>query len=279
MLTSYTYIIVLITNCVWKGSFAAANLKASLATSSDTPAGDKTKFITVLSAGKAYVKGYEVQKSSETFVTIDKARTTIDSGALAVPFEIGNYFTVSNAFGQPEFGTGDTADINPFGACELRDTAKVHPEGENGTVIGRARVRFYDATDVTIDNSSKLHTSASKYRLHLFDVRMYTKLTVAASPSYALTVGQRIKGSVSGAKGIVAVTLANGGTELMVHDVEGEFSTSDTIRLEQATTGGKAVSAVRNYSTDRVRQVSQASKDSNAAVFAADTVTTDNQFV
>jgi len=256
-----------------------SKLNNGVYTSTDTPAGDKTKFITVLSAGKAYVKGYEVQKSSETFVTIDKARTTIDSGALAVPFEIGNYFTVKNAFGQPEFGTGDTADINPFGACELRDTAKVHPEGENGTVIGRARVRFYDATDVTIDNSSKLHTSDSQYRLHLFDVRMYTKLTVAASPSYALAVGQRIKGSVSGAKGIVAVTLAHGGTELMVHDVEGEFSTSDTIRLEQATTGGKAVSAVRNYSTDRVRQVSQASKDSNAAVFAADTVTTDNQFV
>ena len=253
-----------------------SKLNNGVYTSTDTPAGDKTKFITVLSAGKAYVKGYEVQKSSESFVTVDKARTTIDSGALAVPFEIGNYFTVSNAFGQPEFGTGDTADINPFGACDLRDTVKDHPEGENGTVIGRARVRFYDATSVTA--SSGIHTSASQYRLHLFDVRMFTKLTVA-SANYALTAGQRIKGSVSGAKGIVAVTLAASGTILMVHDVEGEFSTADTIRLEQATTGGKSVSAVRNYSTDRVRQVSQASKDSNAAVFAADTVTTDNQFI
>ena len=253
-----------------------SNLNNGVYLSTDTPAGDKTKFITVLSAGKAYVKGYEVEKASETFVTVDKARTTIDSGALAVPFEIGNYYTVTNTFGQPEFGTGDTSDITPFGTCELRDTAKANPEGENGTVIGRARVRFYDATDVTV--SSGIHTSASQYRLHLFDVRMYTKLTVA-STNYALTAGQRIKGSVSGAKGIVAVTLAASGTTLMVHDVEGEFSTADTIRLEQATTGGKAVSAVRNYSTDRVRQVSQASADSNAAVFAADTVTTDNQFV
>lgn len=253
-----------------------SKLNNGVYTSTDTPAGDKTKFITVLSAGKAYVKGFEVQKSSESFLTVDKARTTIDSGALAVPFEIGNYYTVTNAFGQPEFGTGDTSDIRPFGACLLRDTAKANPEGGDGAVIGRARVRFYDATDVTV--SSGIHTSASKYRLHLFDIRMYTKLTVA-SDSYALTAGQRIKGSVSGAKGIVAVTLAHNGTTLLVHDVEGEFSTADTIRLEQATTGGKAVSAVRNYSTDRVRQVYQASIDSNAAVFAADTVTTDNQFV
>ena len=253
-----------------------SKLNNGIYTSTDTPAGDKTKFVTVLSAGKAYVKGYEVQKSSETFVTVDKARTTIDSGALAVPFEIGNYFTVTNAFGQPEFGTGDTSDIRPFGACELRDTVKDNVEGENGTVIGRARVRFYDATDVTV--SSGVHTSASQYRLHLFDIRMYTKLTVA-NTNYRLSAGQRIKGSVSGAKGILATATAANATTLFVHDVEGEFSTSDTIRLEQATTGGKAVTAVRNYSTDRVRQISQASIDSNAAVFAANTITTDNQFV
>ena len=253
-----------------------SKLNNGIYTSTDTPAGDKTKFVTVLSAGKAYVKGYEVQKSSETFVTVDKARTSIDSGALAVPFEIGNYFTVTSAFGQPEFGTGDTSDIRPFGACELRDTVKDNVEGENGTVIGRARVRFYDATDVTV--SSGVHTSASQYRLHLFDIRMYTKLTVA-NTNYRLSAGQRIKGSVSGAKGILATATAANATILFVHDVEGEFSTSDTIRLEQATTGGKAVTAVRNYSTDRVRQISQASIDSNAAVFAANTITTDNQFV
>ena len=253
-----------------------SKLNNGIYTSTDTPAGDKTKFVTVLSAGKAYVKGYEVQKSSETFVTVDKARTSIDSGALAVPFEIGNYFTVTSAFGQPEFGTGDTSDIRPFGACELRDTVKDNVEGENGTVIGRARVRFYDATDVTV--SSGVHTSASQYRLHLFDIRMYTKLTVA-NTNYRLSAGQRIKGSVSGAKGILATATAANATTLFVHDVEGEFSTSDTIRLEQATTGGKAVTAVRNYSTDRVRQISQASIDSNAAVFAANTITTDNQFV
>ena len=97
---------------------------------------------------------------------------------------------------------------------------------------------------------------------------MYTKLTVA-NTNYRLSAGQRIKGSVSGAKGILATATAANATILFVHDVEGEFSTSDTIRLEQATTGGKAVTAVRNYSTDRVRQISQASIDSNAAVFAA----------
>ena len=246
-----------------------------LSSNTVTP-GDSSKFVSILSSGKAYVKGYEVDKSSESFIEIDKSRTKQDAGAQAVPFEIGNYYTVTNAFGQPEFGTGDTSDIRPFGACQLRDTAKVHPEGGDGDLIGRARVRFYDATDVTV--ASGIHTAASQYRLHLFDVRMYTKLTVSAD-NYNLTEGQRIKGSNSGAKGTLASSTAANATTLLLIDVEGTFSTQDTIMLEQATSGAKTVSAVRSYSSDDVRQVYQASIDANAAVFAADTVTTDNQFV
>ena len=238
--------------------------------------GDESKFVSVVSSGKAYVKGFEVDKASETFIEIDKARTKQDAGAQASPFEIGNYYTVTNAFGQPEFGTGDTGDIRPFGACLLRDTAKANPEGGDGAVIGRARVRFYDAVDVTV--SSGIHTAASQYRLHLFDVRMYTKLTTA-NTAYALTAGQRVKGTVSGAKGTVAVSSASGATTVYLMDVEGSFSTQDTLRLEHATASGKAISAIREYSTDDVRQTYQASIDANAAVFAADTVLTDNQFV
>jgi len=245
--------------------------------------GDSSKFVSILSSGKAYVKGFEVDKASENFIEIDKSRTKQDAGAQAVPFEIGNYYTVTNAFGQPEFGTGDTSDIRPFGAAILRDTAKANPEGGDGTAIGRARVRFYDATSVTV--SSGIHTSASQYRLHLFDIRMYTKLTTQASlTAYELTAGQRIVGQTSGAKGIVAESVASG-TTLMVFDVEGTFSPNEYIRAEwdtsTSTTANRlhATTPVRSYSSDDVRQVYQASIDTNAAVFAADTVTTDNQFV
>jgi len=237
--------------------------------------GDKTKMVSVVSPGKAYVKGFEVDKQSQSLITLNKARTTQDAGALAVPFEIGNYYNVDNVFGQPEFGLGDSA-ITPFGIVGLRDTAKANVEGGDGTEIGTARVRFYNC--ITPALSSEAHTTSSLFRIHLFDIRMYTKLTTAAT-NYALTAGQKIKGSVSGATGTVAVTSAAGATTIMLLDVEGSFSTSDTIRLEHATTGGKAVSAVRTYSTDRVRQVYQTSRTSGSAVFAANTVTTDNQFV
>ena len=237
--------------------------------------GDKSKIVASLSPGKGYVKGYEVNKQSQTLLTLNKARTTKDSGALAVPFEIGNYYNLDNVFGQPEFGTGVSA-ITPFGSVSLRDTAKANVEGADGDEIGQARVRFFNC--ITPTTSSGTHTTASLFRIHLFDIRMYTKLTTA-STNYALTAGQRVKGTVSGAKGTVAVSSAAGATSVFVMDVEGVFSTSDTLRLEHATSGGKAISAVRTYSTDRVRQVYQTSRTSGAAVFAANTITTDNQFV
>ena len=237
--------------------------------------GDKTKLVSVVSAGKGYVKGFEVEKNTETFVTLDKARTKVDSGALAVPFDIGNFFNVNSVFGQPEFGTGSSA-INAYGAISLRDTAKANVEGGDGTEIGQARVRFFNC--VTPVTASGLHTTASLFKIHLFDVRMYTELTVA-STSHAYTAGQRIKGTVSGAKGTIAVSSAHGATTVFVMDIEGTFSTADKIRLEHETADGKQVSAVVSYSSDRVRQVYQSPRTSGSAVFAANTILTDNQFV
>jgi hypothetical protein len=252
-----------------------------LSTNTVTP-GDKTKFVGVISPGKAYVKGFEIDKPSENLVTISKARTTEDAGALAVPFEIGNYYNVINAYSQPDFGTGDS-DITAFGPVELTDTVTSTPKDKAGTTIGRARVRYFNCVTPTV--GSGVHTAASVHRIYLFDVRMYTKLTVA-STSYALTAGQRVKGSSSGAKGTIAEDVGASGTTAMLIDVEGTFTTSDTLRLEKDTSGGKAVSAVKSYSTDRVRQIYQTysatagagSKVSGAANFTCDPVTTDNQF-
>ena len=245
-----------------------------LSSNTATP-GDFDKMVGILSPGKGYVKGYEIDKPSQSIVEIDKARTSIDAGALAVPFEIGNYYNVTNIHGQPEWGN-QSASIAPYGFIDLYDTANSTDGTANGTKIGLARCRFFNYTSGT--HGSNIHSGLATnfFKLHLFDVRMYTKLTVG-NDDYRMTAGQRVKGSVSGAKGILAVDSAAAATVLYLVDVEGSFSTSDTIRLEQATSGGKAVSAIKNYSSDDVRQTFQATRGTGAN-FTADTVLTDNQF-
>ena len=246
--------------------------------SNTTTPGDDDKMVGIMTPGKAYVKGYEIDKPSQSLVEIPKSRTSEDAGALAVPFEIGNYYNVTNIHGQPEWGN-QSGSIAPYGFISLYDTANSTDGQPNGTKIGHARCRYFSYT--TGQASSNIHsgTTDNFFKLHLFDVRMRTALTVA-STNYALTAGQRVKGSVSNAKGIVGADVGASDTTIYLIDVEGTFSTADTIRLEQATSGGKAVSVVKEYSTDDVRQVFQECRSSSGtADFTADTVLTDNQFM
>ena len=254
------------------------NINNGVHLSTDTIPGDSTKMVGVISPGKGYVKGFEIDKPSQTLIDINKARTTQDAGAIAVPFEIGNYYNLNNCHGQPEFGTGNST-IAPFGVIDLYDTKISSAGSASGTKIGSARVRYFNFQSGTAASGLHSASATNYFRIHLFDIRIFTKLTTA-NTAYALTAGQRIKGSASGAKGTVAVSSANSATTVYLMDVEGTFSTSDTIRLEHSTSGGKAVSAVKEYSSDDVRSLFQECRSSSGtADFTGDTLLTDSQFV
>ena len=254
------------------------NINNGVHLSTDTIPGDSAKMVAVVSPGKGYIKGYEVHKESQSLININKARDTEDAGAVAVPFEIGNYYNLNNCHGQPEFGTGN-ATITPFGILDLNDTKIASAGATPGTKIGTARVRYFNFQSGTASSGLHSASATNNFRINLFDIRMFTKLTTA-NTAYALTAGQRVKGTSSGAKGTVAVSSSNSATAVYLMDVEGTFSTSDTIRLEHSTSGGKAVSAVKQYSSDDVRSLFQECRSSSGtADFTADTLLTDNQYV
>ena len=104
-----------------------------------------------------------------------------------------------------------------------------------------ARVRAFEQFDSSSD------------ALHLFDVQMFTKLTTA---SVSLSKGMKVKGTVSGATGIVAEAVSSG-TTVLLHSVVGTFNTSDTLRKHQNSSGGVAISAIRTFDIGRIRRVHQ----------------------
>ena len=229
-------------------------------TPSSSPAGDESKFIAVVSAGKSYVRGFEVDKQTPSFLTFDKARTTASKDNVASAFRIGNFLKINNVYGLPDIG--DTGDLNAFSTVTLMDTAKgsVASDDGGGNEIGFARVRAYEQFDSSSD------------ALHLFDVQMFTKLTTA---SVSLSKGQKVIGSISGATGIVAKAVSSG-TTVLVHSVVGQFNTSDTLRKIQNTTGGVAVSATRIYDIGRIRRVHQDRGTGVFQEFGGDVVLEDN---
>ena len=254
-----------------------------LSSNTSTP-GDITKFVSIVSPGKAFVKGFEIDKPTETILTLDKARDTDTLSNLGVPFEIGNHYDVNNVNSIPEFGgrASGNSNIHALGSVELRDT-KISSDGNTSglTQIGEARCRGFKKVG-TPTYSSNVATDASVFRIQLFDVAMYTELTVASS-AYPMIIGQKVVGSNSGATGIIAQTVASSATTVYLRDVTGNFNTSDTIKLENGVGSGKAVSAVHTYSTEDVRSISQSAKTTNASDgsndqdFTCDTILTDNQ--
>ena len=105
--------------------------------------GDESKFILQVSPGKAYVKGYEIDKIGTTNLNIQKARTTISASGAKTPTRLGNYIKVENCFGFPSFGneSGD-GTITPFQVCELFPTKLSAGSLGSGDHIGFARVRY-----------------------------------------------------------------------------------------------------------------------------------------
>ena len=229
-------------------------------TSTSTPAGDDAKFVTVVSAGKSYVRGFEVDKQTPTFITFDKARTTASKDNVASAFRIGNFLKINNVYGLPDIASD--GDLSAFSTVTLMDTAKgsVASDDGGGNKIGFARVRAYENFDSSSD------------ALHLFDVQMFTKLTTG---SITLSKGQKVKGTVSGATGIVAEAVSSG-TTVLLHSVVGQFNTSDTLRKMQNSSGGASISAIRIFDIGRIRRVHQDRGTGNFQEFGGDVLLEDN---
>ena len=170
--------------------------------------GDATKLDAGISPGKAYVKGYEIQKLATTYVQIDKARDYDTTNNIKTNFNLQNYVNVKNVYGSPDVGYV-SGDVTAFQDVDLFDTAT----GSRGTAqstsgaivpqIGRAKSKgfeFYNGTASSYTLASSSLTS-SVFKHYLFDIEMFTHLNITTATSF--TTGEKITGGISGAYGYV----------------------------------------------------------------------------
>ena len=226
--------------------------------------GDESKFVFQISPGKAYVKGFEIDKVGTTNLTINKARSTQSLANTNTPVRLGNKLKVKNTHSFPEFGneTGPT----PHNEIYLLDSTPTSGTVPTSGRIGVARARSVDLETGSV--SSGIFTNSSVFNVYLFDIKMYTKLSGTVSGTF--TAGDKLV-SNSGATGIIAETVTSGST-ILVYDVVGTFGSGDTITTEGATSGTTTLTAVRNYNIDRARGVAQNATSSSNEDFTADIV-------
>ena len=165
--------------------------------------GDATKLAVGISPFKSYVKGFEVQRISTTFVNVNKARNYDDANNNKTRFTLDNYINVTNTYGTPDIGFV-SGDVEAFKTINLYDTptsvrgTQLSTSGVTVPQIGRAKSRGFEHVSGTETND--IFATTSIFRHYIFDVEMFTHLNITSN--IAFTTGEIVSGATSGATGV-----------------------------------------------------------------------------
>ena len=124
----------------------------------------RDRFCLNISPGRAYVKGYRVDKNRTTPVDVIKPRTTRSMDNISLPIDVGNIVRVNNISGSPSIGYGNT--FSSVNLLDRRLGAGKLPHA-SAKVIGAARV--YDWTP----NTTGITTT---FEARLFDIGWWVVL-------------------------------------------------------------------------------------------------------
>ena len=240
-----------------------------------------------VSTGKAYIKGKEINKPAPTIKDITKARdfNTINAGITTAG--LGNFVNVTNIYGSPDISE-ISGESTQFKQIDLFDTATATRGSASGTKIGVARARGLEYSTGTVGASST--NIESVYKLFLFDVKMFTELTLSGTPSPTLISvhsngGTQVKGVTSGATGFVFAS-GTSATTVLLTSVAGTFqsgekiTTSDSAEtddvVEDSDNADLTISKVEVRSFGDVKQAFMEDADAGQD-FTADIVTETDQ--
>jgi len=126
--------------------------------------GDNAKFVSVITPGQSYVKGYEVDNVGTRYLTIDKARDFANVTNGVVASQISSFIDIQESNSIP-----DTAVIENL---ILRDQYKSSNAGQNGAIVGTAKSRGFLYKSGNVSNAIGNPLGDGKFKLYLFDVQM-----------------------------------------------------------------------------------------------------------
>ena len=191
-----------------------------------------------VSPGKAYIKGYDIEKLASTTLDVPKPRTTKTVNNITTRFRAGIPIAVNNLYGSPAIGIGTTATI------ELLSNRMVGSSYHSaGTAIGQARVYDFKATAQSYVNPG------TPFTISLFDVDIYT--TLQLNQSVSLSKSAYIEGRRSGATGFVVSAVSNSNT-ITLTSITGKFYKDEQIAIN-GIDNGRIITKVIDYNSDDVK--------------------------
>jgi hypothetical protein len=205
-------------------------LPNQLTAQGNVPSGD---LITLqISPGKAYVKGYEIEKQSSTFIDLRKPEESIDVENYGFPFRVGNKVTLNRVSGSPIVGFGTTAFLS------LRsERVGINTLVAPGHEIGRARCYDFKLKDSVYEDDT------TEFDTFLYDIDTYTYVSIGSS--ITLSTPALIEGANSGSKGFLTNSVTNSNL-LILNSVKGRFIEGESISVN-GISSSPTISSIRDY--------------------------------
>ena len=224
-----------------------------------------------ISAGTAYVKGYDINLVGTTIIDVPKPRKTKTISDSRIPFGMGSRLKVNNVTGVPIINIGasvsGTTNTNIIELYNRRRNTSTTTAG-TGLKIGEARVYWYGVTDASYSGAR------TEWDLYLFDVQTYTDLYLANQYSTAeVPISSYVRGLSSGATGYLA--LKRNASCYSLSQTSGTFLIGEQVIINENHELQVAIRAINEYSTQDIKSVYQDSTSLNSTIqrdFIADSV-------
>ncbi len=208
-----------------------------------------------LSPGKAYVRGYEIEKTGVEIVDVPKPREKQALSSVNIPFEMGNLLRVNNVSGIPKLKE----------VVYLQNRRKTANNVSSGSTIGSARVYSFNLTDAAYTGAS------TNWDLYLYDIQTYTELTLNQSVSSSeVPKTSYIKGKSSGASGFT-VSAGIGTNVISIRQTSGSFAVGEQVLINGSDSYPRTISSIKVYDTKDIKSIYQPPSISGFTTFTSDT--------
>ena len=197
-----------------------------------------------ISSGRAYVAGYDVDKTGTTILDVEKPRDVGIRSDVSVGYELGNLLKVNKVSGLPEQASVIKLYNNFNGT---------------GDIIGSARVYSFNLEDANYEDDTTV------WDLRLFDLQTYTSVTLNQSVTNSgIRTGSYIKGKNSGASGYSI----DAGSDALINIVQtsGTFHKGEQIEIDGSDDESRTIGIATAYHTQSIKSISGDSFSANAVL-------------
>lgn len=212
-------------------------------------------FVYNISAGKAYVEGYEVTKSESTYLDSFKPRSTNTIDEITVPFQYDNSLTINNIDG--------TIPIN-------NQSAIVEIYAERKGTVGLTTVGLGKVYDISYANGYT-NESSNAY-IDFYDLQLFTFITVNQNPDLTSQTAY-VTGRNSGASGYLYSKNINT-KQLVLYQTSGKFLIGESLIIDGVSNSrdGKisnlVITDLDEYNISRIKSIRY--DGGSTGIFSAD---------